>query len=456
MSDGITTDSVMFFDNGKLVKEILYPEFEAILDNVVGLNDFKNRSISAAFVRITASLKVSAVVCFLVDFDAEGYVDKSWNLPLIHLAENAGRGPDMGAGPIKLSCRSQCSVSWHQRSLWDPDVDSKVGTFEQISKAASRNRLGLTVITEPVVSQKAASTGQSGKHDTKSEKDIKARLLKNFRQEYKTRRLALLKEQKLRIATMKSEAQGHIEKLQKQYQLDLAKLTETLNSTKQLFSEEKHRNLQLKKTLQNQADEHHDVRIDFQREIENGKEIEQSQLLALEEKFELEAKASIDVATAELKEMLDMREVELFYRDEQVGRLNEDVSLLRQEKKALIDRSGDKMLQKLVDKGISFVAYQPGVDHLIIPLSDISEYLDSPTDYVSEKCSVDKDLYVQWLKHYELPVCNQSLANGAVCASPIHKIAKPSRFISGESDRCARHSQSSATLSNLMSVRRFS
>lgn len=451
MSMGITTDAIMFFDNGDVVKEILYPEFQAVLDNVVGLSDFKNQSVSAAFVRIDSSLNIRAVVLFFIDFDANGHVDKSWNIPLSHLAENAGRGPDLGAGPIKLSCRNQCSVSWHQRALWDPDTESQPSTFEKIVKAAQRNRLGITVIEKP-----AAPPLNSAKSDIPSpllEAEIEARLSRAFKQKYKIRSKALLGEQELRIATMKSEAQDHIEKLQLQYRTELAKLNGTLASTKHLFSEEKHKNLQLKKTLDDQAGEYRKARIVLQREIEEGKDVEQSQLLALEEKFELEAKASIDTVTAELKEMLDMREVELFYRDEQVGRLNEEVSLLRQEKQSLIDGGGDKMLQKLVEQGIGFVAYQPGIEHLTVPLRDISQYLDSPIDYVSERCSVDKKLYKLWIRHYELPVCSHRMGSGAVCASPVPKVEKPSRFIAGESDRCTKHSRSATALSSLMRVR---
>ncbi|MEE8057557.1 MAG: hypothetical protein V3T17_06950 [Pseudomonadales bacterium] len=466
MTVGITTDAVMFFDKGKLVKEMLYPEFEAILDNVIGLNEFKNQQVSAAFVRVNSSLKLTAAVLFLIDFDERGHVDKSWNIPLPHLADNAGKGPDLGAGPIKLSCRSQCSVSWHQRSLWDPDIniETETGstTLDQLAKAAIRNRLGLAVIDEPAeldaLDPALLKAVKNGRHaaDISLEEAINERVNKKIQQEIKTRTSALLEEQKLRIATMKSETQDHIEKLQIRYRNQLAKITDTLNSTKHLFSEEKHKNLQLKKTLQNKADEFRKVREHFQQEIEEGKEVEQSQLLALEEKFELESKASIDTATAELKEMLDMREVELFYRDEQVSRLNDEISQLRQEKQNLIDNSGDKVLQKLVGKGITFVAYQPGVEHLTIPVRDISQYLDSPINYVAEKCSVDQELYQQWMAHYELPVCNHKLNDSAVCAKPIPKVEKPSRFIVGENDRCAEHSCAVNALSSLIRFRESS
>jgi hypothetical protein len=151
-----------------------------------------------------------------------------------------------------------------------------------------------------------------------------------------------------------------------------------------------------------------------------------------------------------------MREVELFYRDEQIGRLNEEVTQLRQEKQSLIDGSGDRVLQKLVESGITFVAYQPGVDHLTIPLRDMSQYLDSPLSYVAEKCAVDEAHYRSWIAHYEFPACNDNDSSGKSCGKPIPKIEKPSRFISGESDRCSKHSRASNTLNAMMKARDYS
>jgi hypothetical protein len=457
MNAGIISDGVMFFDDNKVVKEMLYPEFEAILDHVVAIDDFKGQTIRAVYVRINSRLKITAAVFFLIDFDASGYVDKSWNVPLQHLAYTAGRGPDLGAGPIKLSCRSQCSVSWHQRLLWDPVMDADNNSLQQLAKAAKRNRLGLTIddtvaetalVAQPIPNQELSTSAA-----IVLEQALKEQLEKQFQQDIKDRIAILQDEQKLRIATMKSEAQDHLEKLQTHYRSELEKLAQTLESTKQLFSEEKQKNLQLKRGLDAQLQEFQHAREGLQQEIEKGKGVDQSQLQELEEKFQLETKARIEAATSELKEMLNMREVELYYRDEQISRLNDDVSRLRQEKQSLLDGSGERVLQKLVDSGITFVAYQPGVEPLTVPLHDMSKYLDSPIQYAAEKCSVDLDLYQSWRKHYDLPVCSHVLDNGSICAEPIAKVEKISRFIAGESDRCSKHSRSANTLSKLMKVR---
>ncbi|MFA7554211.1 MAG: hypothetical protein WCY88_08170 [Spongiibacteraceae bacterium] len=464
MSVGTNKEAIVFVDNNRVIKEILYPEFEAVLDHVVGLSDLKSRKAFAVYLTINPQLYITAAVFFTIDFDDNGYADRSWNLPLQHLSRHTGTGPDLGAGPIKLACRSQCSVAWHQRSLWDPVLSTgDHNTLSLLATAIKRNRLGLAVIEADKKADKASDNSSLKAADqhkaasaasiNQARQEIEATLAKKYKAQYQARVASLNEESNLRIAAIKSEAQEYIEKIQRHYRSERDRLNLTLETTKQLFSEEKHRNIKLKNTLQSQAKDMRNARERFQGEIEQSKEIEQVQLLALEEQFELEAKAKIDAVTAELKEMLDMREVELFYRDEQIKRLNEEVTLLRQEKASLLAGGGDRILQKMVESGITFVTYHPGIEHLTIPASNLSQYMDSPLAYVADKCAVDISLYQQWLKHQQLPVCSHTLADGALCAAPISKVEVPSRFIIGQSDRCHEHSNSlDATLTEPESV----
>lgn len=448
MNLGVMSDAIFFVDRGVIAKEILYPEFEAILDHVVGLDDYKSRQMPAIFLRINTRLKITAAVCFLIDFDAQGYADKSWNIPLQHLAENAGRGPDLGAGPIRLSCRSQCSVSWHQRSLWDPVLDAEAGnTMALAAHAVSRNRLGL-LMDEDDIAVPSSAVSQTFS-SVVSDRHIRDELT----QEFKARSAVLLEEQKLRIAAMKLEAQEHLEKLQIHYREEHLKLAAALDSTKRLFAEEKHKNIQLKKTIDSQADNLHEAREHYQQQLKESKTVSDEQLAELESRFRQEMASKLESDTIALKEQLDMREVELYYRDEQVKRQAEEIEAHREEKQQLLDSNGDKMLQRLIDRGITFVAYQPGSDHLTIPLRDVSDYIESPADYVANKLSIDTVLYQQWLKHYETPICTHSSGDSEMCGKVIPKVEKPARFIIGESDRCVKHSRASNVLSELMKVR---
>jgi Tfp pilus assembly major pilin PilA len=316
-----------------------------------------------------------------------------------------------------------------------------------LAKAITRNRLGLPIEkkqqVDSTVSDNNAKTTETAAQ-SESIVELEARLKKKYQEDLKAHSKNLIEEHKLRLSSLKVEAQDQLEKIQANYRAERSKLNDKVESIKQFFNEEKQKNIQLKKTLEAQADSVKEVRERFFAELEKNKEVSQDRLLELEEKYELEAQANLDAVTAELKERLDMREVELFYRDEQIKRLNEETVQLRKEKQDLIDNRGDRLLQNLVKSGITFVAYQPGVDHLNIPLSEMSDYLESPIAYVADKCSVDKELYQQWLAHNELPVCNHSGVDG-ICGRPIPKVDKPSRFIVGENDRCSEHNRAANT-----------
>ena len=105
----MTTEAIIFFADNHVIKEMLYPEFEAVLDRVVGISEFAGQKVGAVYLRINGQLQANAAVFFNLGFDAKGNADDRWNIPLQHLADKGGRGPDLGAGAIKLSCRSQCA-----------------------------------------------------------------------------------------------------------------------------------------------------------------------------------------------------------------------------------------------------------------------------------------------------------------------------------------------------------
>ena len=137
-------EAICFFGKKAVIKEMRYSEFEAVLDGVVGVSELANKTVNAAYLKINHSLQVHSIVTFTIEFNERGFADEDWNIPLRHLADNAGPGPDLGAGPIRLACRSQCSVSWYQRELWEPSQDG-VNHFVLLKDAVKRNKLGLIV-----------------------------------------------------------------------------------------------------------------------------------------------------------------------------------------------------------------------------------------------------------------------------------------------------------------------
>ncbi len=139
-------EAVLFFsERGGVCKQMLFPEFEALLDGVVNMPEFADQQVRIAYVVINPRLLIKAAVFFYLDFDEKGAPDRGWNIPLQHLSERAGRGPDLGAGPIRLACRSQCPVSWHQMHLWDPNLAPGQNDLILLRDAVKRNNLGLLI-----------------------------------------------------------------------------------------------------------------------------------------------------------------------------------------------------------------------------------------------------------------------------------------------------------------------
>ena len=253
-----TNKAVVFFNSDNTVaKEMLYSEFEAVLDNIVGVPDFKGKKINAVYLHINQHLQVVAAVFFQVSFDANGFADKNWNIPLEQLADSADKGPNLGAGQIRLSCKSRCSVEWHRHEMWDPDAEQKI--FRRLKAVVTRNRLSLHYV-EPFMegisthsetsSAKAARDGVKKSSGIEVDEDVRQRLSDNFKHELKQRTSEIVEDYKLKMASMKSEAQEHIEKIHRQYREETNKLTEALTVARQLFTEEKQKNSKIKETLE--------------------------------------------------------------------------------------------------------------------------------------------------------------------------------------------------------------
>ncbi len=140
-----SSELVLFWGKDRIDKTMMFSDFQATLDGMVGISGYERQERRAAYLQLDDGLKVRSCVLFTIGFDASGFPERSWNLPLKHMAEIAGRGPDMGGGPINLVCRSQCSISWHAPKLWDPVMQPGGNTFEQIAGevAEAAPRLGL-------------------------------------------------------------------------------------------------------------------------------------------------------------------------------------------------------------------------------------------------------------------------------------------------------------------------
>lgn len=432
-------EAVFLYQDAQISRELLYPEFEAILDGFIPFPDFANSSAKAAYLQIDPSLKVRGIVFFLVSFDGSGMVDRRWNVPLRQLLDATGTGPDMGAGPIRLACFSQCPIAWHQKNLWDPVMERGNNSFVAIRKAVKKNRLGLIFKTP-----KAAKVDQKSQHtldaDTaRAQAALEKKLQDRYAQELRDKTSALAKDQRLRISTLMNQHQANLHSVQQQHQQRVSAYQQRLQELEQQNNDLAARNQALKEALDTQAKKIEGMREYFAHKLKAAQSGESSQIQLLQENFALEMEAKVNAATADLREMLDMREVELFYRHQNETVLKEEIVNLKREHQLLLKNSGDQLLDRLTKAGINLMTFLPGVGETAIPLDDLALYLDDPHAYAAEKAEVDEAVYFAWLEHHLSPRCNAVDPKGHQCGRSIPMIESPLEFHSGESDRCSQH-----------------
>lgn len=142
MSDFDDLQELLFFltDDLEIEVEMPYGEFEAVQNGIAALTTLAGRTVKAVYAGVGDELVVRGMVLFQLEIDALGALATSFNLPLKHLLQHAGAGPDLGHGPIRLASRAQCPVPWHARQLWTSRNDEPL---QKIQHAVMHNTCGL-------------------------------------------------------------------------------------------------------------------------------------------------------------------------------------------------------------------------------------------------------------------------------------------------------------------------
>lgn len=471
------TDAIFFLKDGQVVKEMMASEFEALLDGIVQAPEFRGQAVQAVHLQIDHNLKIRGLVFFLVKFTPQGMIESDWNVPFNQLLQSAGRGPDLGGGKIRLVCQSRCGVPWYQNDLWEPSTQ----TFQTLAQVVKANRLGilenedtwevegwddvpvlttpaepplLTPVTaEPPVltptpvaeiptlqSTPAAPAGaaaQTGEYQTlKKEFEALQAAYSVKLDKLQKERDELSEKNRTVTASLKQQAREHVESLTRDFQQDLNKKEEQLLALRKQLDHEQKRYAELKEQQVEQAASYQAEREDMLDQLQHGQELEASKIDALKDAFKRELYARVEAENAKVNEKLAMREVELFYREEQMTLLRDEVSQLKAEKQKLLTESGNQVLKALEDNGVTFVAFHVGVGHLTVPLEDVGRYLDERTAYLAERCGVSVEDFTAWYEHYQKPVCQHP-----GCGEPVPRVELAAQFEDGQSNRCSKHKQ---------------
>lgn len=442
---GALTEAVIFFDDDVVVKEMFFAEFEAVLDDVVGIPDFANTEVQAAFTQIDDGLRITGVVFFSIAFDVRGRVAGHWNIPLRHLLDHASYGPDLGAGLIRVACRSACPVAWYRRQLWDPDTNVG-GTFSQLSMAIGRNRLGLIAersgapsLTAPVADFFKEHTGVPPRNEASFRQNSAVPV---FHRRYRQKLRAIRHAEQLRLATQAEAFDSALELQAEDFTRQLSDRELLIKKQRAELDELKELEAQTQARLERQQRLMNQKTSELEHLLEKGGQDYNLQMTELRKEYAEELERRLKEQALELDDVLHKRERELYDRATEIVELRGELSALREQNRSLMVDSDDKLLNTMVEQGVVFVAYHPGVEHLVISQEEMPEYLRDPIAYVALRCEVSDEHYRDWLSHYRLPICRATDGDMQYCGQPIKKVMRPMLFRVGESDRCCEHSTS--------------
>ncbi len=460
------SEAVLFFgDEGEGVhKSMLYTDFESIVDHMVGIPDYAGKTIKGAYCGVDGQLNVVAAVLFLLDFNEDGMADRAWNIPLRHLAEHASQGPDLGAGPIRLACRSQCPVAWHQDQLWDPVMKPGANDFVFMRDTIRERgrKLGLLVEETSAAAEvaPAASAAASGSNDEvptlQAADDVPTVEPESGPDEEERKRLArMIKELRLRIQTMEKKHKDEVDQIQYARQQKEEILNTQLEKVLMQFKTLKSQNRALREeseSLREQVDSLNKSLEDQARgSDEHGHEIE-----VLTEQYKVALEQRLEEERARLSEQLHAKDMEVHKRDERISALEQELEEARREQTKMANTGAEQLLEKLQGLGLNFIAYHPGAGHISINANEISDYMQNPTAFAARKCLVTEEHYRAWLEHYENPVCNVEVGNGRICGKRVIRVDEPNQFQPGVSDRNqnrCQHCREDSAIDNVLKFR---
>lgn len=472
-----SSELVLFWDGESLDKAMMYSDFQATLDGYVGIASYAGEEQRAAYVQLDDNLKVRSCVLFTIAFDAAGFPERSWNLPLRHMAEIAGRGPDMGGGPINLVCRSQCSISWHAPRLWDPVMQPAASnTFMQIAREVEKacERFSMRPLRPAVVLP-------APQPDTDIPILTDTAPLSEPAEQDREQLLERLAEQQLHIHTLETDKNETIARLDflHQQQADIleaqnAKLLSQYKATKAQNEAQREQIEALRQQIihvhgleDNLAEErrlhekqlvaimHSKVGEETQRFGELLKQKDQEfvsreQRLKAEHQLSLEERLGEEASRYRLQ--MDSLRAEINYRDDTIKSLSQELVELKSSMTRMEEGAADEFLHRLESMGMNFVVFHAGAGHLSVPVAELAVYVGNPAAYVAAKCHVSEVQYTSWVEHYENPRCNAPLGDKC-CDARLIRTDSPTKFIAGQSDRCARHQTADSAIDNVLRFR---
>lgn len=470
----VTSEAILFYGEKGVIKLMLYSDFEAILDGMVGIPEYAGKRMRGAYCLANGKLQVVAAVLFLIEFDDNGMADPTWNVPLRHLAEHAAQGPDMGAGPIRLACHTQCPVAWHQDQLWDPTMKPGLNDFvfmrDAVRERGERIGLYLDDDADSAPAPAAAAAPQQAAPAqpaapvappvadipvVEPEKDAEAEERVRQAEEERLRLARTLKELRLRIQTMENKHSEEVDQLRYAHSQKEEILSTQLEKVLMQFKTLKSQNSALKEQSESLKSQVESLNTSLEEQA-RARSNESSEVEILTEQYKIALEQRLDEERARVSEELHAKEMEVLDREEKIAGLQEELADAKRDQIKMANSGAEKLLEKLQTLGLNFIAFHPGAGHISINASEISDYMQNPIAFAARKCLVTEDHYRAWLAHYENPVCQIEVAEGKQCGKRVIRVDVPNQFKPGSSDRNANRCQfcrSDSAIDNVLKFR---
>lgn len=393
-------EAIFFFEGNQVVKEMLYVEFQAVLESVVGIPEYAKKDCRAAYITVGSYLTLNTVVLFNIRFDKDGHVVKEWNLPLHALSQNAVSGPDLGQGNILLATEKTCEDEY-KTSLWHAGKQ-EIAILTAIRDAVKRNKLGLYDGGDR--RRYGASANYRGVPNIDSGEELADLFSDDFQQE-------LIKNIE---STLRYKYENKIKQLHKQRDEIVRQLEVQIDASKKQNTE-----------------------LLDQLNILKAQNKEHVELIADKYKTKLEKKLA--EINDNFTELLNGKELELSYSQENERQLQEEIQQLKESIEGEKETGLQSFQMDLINSGVELIVTQTGVGSYSLKLEQIKDYLNSPTEFWAKRCGVSEAKYLAWYQHYKDPVCHAGKSTGCSCNVLVERINHPKDFVVGYSEMCKTH-----------------
>ncbi len=236
---------VFILRNNEICAELLYSDFSTILSNANRMLQFAAEKVQCVYATVSSRLALRGAVCFELQFDEYGAADPQFSIPLRHLMDTAGAGPDFGTGVIRLACRSQCSISWQAKNLWEPAGNDADNPLANVQRALWRNHLGLIITNDPL-NQGACLASEIPVVDKQA---CESKINRAFGDTGRISLQDLIRQHSSQIETLKNDFRDEFVKQQQEYLSQVKRNREELHQLKVELRMEQQRSLRLQQIL---------------------------------------------------------------------------------------------------------------------------------------------------------------------------------------------------------------